>query len=195
MERVIFYGQFNQDKAEPLKEAAKIEIHESLLQAMILLAYKGYLEGQLKVFESRMADVLENKIPPALDFVEKLIVEDLYKWEPEKSQQLTWRLYSILKTATKENTAEILNQLSEVLVSTALIGNSHKDFNRLVLFNQGLKGADNEPCQDPIVAHQQANEDKAVGNLTTKVKKVIAHGLSKGLGQMMKGLGQKKDQE
>ena len=153
-DRVINYAQFHQDKAEPLKEAAKIEIHESLLYAMIHLAYKGHLQGQLQVFEARMADVLAVKTPPKRDFVEDLIIDDLYKWEPEKSQQLTWRLYSIFKTATEENTAEILNQLSEVLIATALIGGSMKEFNRLVLFNQGLKGADNEPCIDPIVSHQ-----------------------------------------
>jgi hypothetical protein len=82
-----------------------------------------------------MADVLAVKTPPKRDFVEDLIIDDLYKWEPEKSQQLTWRLYSIFKTATEENTAEILNQLSEVLIATALIGGSMKEFNRLVLFN------------------------------------------------------------
>ena len=88
-----------------------------------------------------MKDILDNdKIPPSLEYVERLLVEDLYKWEPEKSQQLTWRLYSILKTAchTPDNTPQLLNQLSEVLIATSLIGHSLKDFNRLVLFNPGM---------------------------------------------------------
>ena len=59
MDRVINFSQFCTDKAEHLKEAGKIEIHEHFLQAVIHLAYKAYLRRQLEVFSQRMSEFLD----------------------------------------------------------------------------------------------------------------------------------------